>query len=134
MASSTSHARINDTKKRVYEEISSGGGMPWITKGREVENYVQPDKLEQAIATIYTNKYHSKGPRGDYQHALHFYPKTKGGKRASKLYADADKVKLARLVTNEELDTDVLDLRSQLADLVARIERANDREAIHLSK
>ncbi len=32
--------RINDTKKRIEVEVQSVGGLAWITKGREVENYI----------------------------------------------------------------------------------------------
>jgi putative ATP-dependent endonuclease of OLD family len=32
--------RINDTKKRMKKEIDEIGGYSWITKGKEVENYI----------------------------------------------------------------------------------------------
>ncbi len=31
---------INDTKRRIQSELESVGGLVWITKGREVENYI----------------------------------------------------------------------------------------------
>jgi len=40
---------LNDTKKRLQLEIEKNGGIAWITKGREIENYISPsvfDKLE----------------------------------------------------------------------------------------
>jgi hypothetical protein len=37
-----------------------------------------------------------------------------------------DKVRVARLLTNSEMDLDVLDLRENLDDLVERIRSANE--------
>jgi putative ATP-dependent endonuclease of OLD family len=36
---------INATKERISEEISSTGGMAWVTAGREVENYLPVEAL-----------------------------------------------------------------------------------------
>lgn len=36
---------INDTKKRVADEIKQMGGAVWITEGKEVENYIPPDVM-----------------------------------------------------------------------------------------
>jgi hypothetical protein len=99
--------------------------MAWVTQGREIENYLPRVKLEETIKALYPGRYHSPGPRGDYSRALHFYPKTDSGARSIKLYADADKVKVAHELTSRVVDTDVLDLKERLADLVTRIERAN---------
>jgi predicted ATPase len=123
---SNPHGRGNDTKKRIAEEISKGGGMAWLTKGREVENYVDFDKLQETIKSLYPKKYHSPGPRGDYEHALYFYPGTESGRRSPTLYEGADKVKIARELTSDELSTNILDLKAHLIDLVGRIVRAND--------
>ena len=40
---------INDTKKRIKEEIASVNGFVWVTEGREVENYM-PDAVLHAIS------------------------------------------------------------------------------------
>lgn len=116
---------INDTKKRICDELTDDYGMAWVTQGREIENYLPPVKLEETIEAIYSAKYHAPGPRGDYKHALHFHQKTDSGARSSKLYTDVDKVKVAHELSKRGLDTDILDLKDRLAELVARIERAN---------
>jgi predicted ATP-dependent endonuclease of OLD family len=36
------NSKINDTKKRLKEEFDQGPGFTWITKGREIENYLEP--------------------------------------------------------------------------------------------
>jgi hypothetical protein len=74
--------QINDTKKRIREELSRDGGLAWVTMGREVENYVNFEKLQDAIHALYPKKYHSPGPQGDYKHALYFYPMTDSGARS----------------------------------------------------
>jgi hypothetical protein len=48
----TAKQEINDTKKRLLEEIRALGAFPWLTAGREVENYIPNDVLE----TLYPAK------------------------------------------------------------------------------
>ncbi|MGJ4931480.1 hypothetical protein ACQR1I_30395 [Bradyrhizobium sp. HKCCYLS2038] len=123
---SSENDEINDTKKRIVGELSRGGSKAWVTAGREVENYIDFGLLHEAIKKIYPRKYHSSGSGGMYQHALHFYPLTESGNRSSKLFTESDKVKVARELVKDVLDTRILDLNEQLADLVDRIGRAND--------
>ena len=40
-------SRINKTKKRIEKEIEDIKGIPWITKGKEVENYLPEESLRQ---------------------------------------------------------------------------------------
>ncbi|MEW4564678.1 AAA family ATPase [Bremerella sp. JC770] len=41
-------ARINDTKKRIRDEIESMDGIAWITSCKEIENYLRPEVVKQA--------------------------------------------------------------------------------------
>lgn len=57
--------KLNDTKRRIAEEI--GGGSTWITRGREIENYLSDrtitkwlDFKKQAIAKEFVNNKDSK--------------------------------------------------------------------------
>jgi hypothetical protein len=43
----TQQARLNDTKRRILAEVSDNGGFSWVTKGKEIENYIPAN----AIAT-----------------------------------------------------------------------------------
>lgn len=47
------HARMNETKKRLKEEFDKGPGFAWITKGREVENYLDNDQIEKSVIAIH---------------------------------------------------------------------------------
>ncbi len=42
-------ARLNDTKQRIIEEITKNGGVPWVTKGKEIENYIPAEALGKLL-------------------------------------------------------------------------------------
>jgi energy-coupling factor transporter ATP-binding protein EcfA2 len=48
---SSPRARINDTKKRIKDELGKDGttGFAWVTAGYTIENYIPWDELSQAI-------------------------------------------------------------------------------------
>ena len=121
----SSHAKVNDTKRRVFKELTDGGALAWITKGREIENYVPFDVLQNAVKQSYSDHYHSPPEQDRYKHALHFWPIGPNGKRNRKLQTKVDKVRVAKLVTTVDLDLDVLDLKQYVLELVARIKEAN---------
>lgn len=43
----SSHTRINPTKKRIRSEFEELGAMCWITKGKEIENYIPSQIVDQ---------------------------------------------------------------------------------------
>jgi hypothetical protein len=110
---------INQTKKRVREEFNKGPGFAWITKGREIENYVEPELLEEAVKRVHPQavRLASTGP---YDKCLH-YTTSKG-----ELRDRVDKVKVAREVASEHAQLDVLDLRQMISKLVGFIRESND--------
>lgn len=110
--------RLNATKLRVRKEFESGPGLAWVTKGREIENYVPRDVIEKAIKSVHTSV-QSVPERGPYGQAARY--KDRRGK-----YRSADKVKVAREVVAADPTLDVLDLRTQLNALVRFIRAANE--------
>lgn len=48
-------SRINNTKARVKKQIHNAGGLTWITKGREIENYI-PLEITSEIFNTDINK------------------------------------------------------------------------------
>jgi hypothetical protein len=118
-------SRINDTKLRIQEEFAQGQSKAWITKGREIENYVRHDVLQEAVKRIYSARYHSAPTTDLYSHAFTFWPLTPNGRRASKLETTVDKVRIAKLVAEKPADLDVLDLKKNVKDLVEKIRQAN---------
>lgn len=122
-------SKINDTKKRVVSEFMKSG-IAWITKGREIENYIEYDLLQEAVRSIYYSIYDRPASGGTYDHALHFFrtnaSKAKKKIRKDLLETDIDKVKVAKVIVKaDRFGLDVLDLRAKIGELVAMIRRAN---------
>ena len=111
-------APINDTKKRIVEEIKGGGGVAWVTKGREVEHYV-PRQTWEAV-------YGSDVPELKSYDDVHAYiDKAEGKSRKS-----FDKIRLAEQVVpklTRELIAGHLDLAERLDETCAAIRSWNSR-------
>lgn len=124
--------KINSTKERLRDELRDHGGVAWITKGREVENYVEHARLQRAVASIRGDGYGKPLAGGAYDHALHFdrtapKKKRKGPQPTDLTETEVDKVKVSRAVVSDgERGLDVLDLRERVNELVAMIRAAND--------
>lgn len=41
--------RINNTKRRLRDEVQNHGGMVWITEGKEIENYVRTEVWQKLV-------------------------------------------------------------------------------------
>ncbi|WP_439402676.1 ATP-dependent nuclease [Bradyrhizobium sp. DASA03068] len=121
----TAHTKINATKSRIIAEFEKGGGKAWLTRGREIENYIPFERLHEALKTLYAAKYHSPFSASPYAHALHYWPKATNARKSRKLETGADKVRIAKLLTSEPMELSQLDLKKQVADLVGRIHAAN---------
>lgn len=110
--------RLNATKVRLREEFDAGPGFAWITKGREIENYLPADLIEAIISEVHPA---SNGllARGKWDCLLEY-----SGKRGRT--ATANKVAVARkLMADNPADLSVLDLRHQIERLVSFIETCN---------
>lgn len=51
-------AAINSTKERLREEFSKDSGLAWITKGREIENYVDHCQPARNVAPLSASNIH----------------------------------------------------------------------------
>lgn len=112
-------AQINDTKKRICSEIENIGGLAWITKGREIENYIPPE----SVSAHYEKTGISQIER--FENFAEYLNKIKTGeeKRFSKskaMYAE----KLSKHFTKENI-RGVLDLSDRLEDVCKRIKGWN---------
>jgi hypothetical protein len=123
------HAHVNETKRRVLREFDNDGGFGWITMGREVENYIEPTALHDALRHVYGKRYEGPVSTGPFDHALHFYEaKTTRSKRPitpGSVFEDADKIKIARAVCEHPANLDILDLRKRVGALIDMIHLAN---------
>ncbi|MCT4558376.1 MAG: AAA family ATPase [Pelagimonas sp.] len=121
---SNADAPLKPAAERLKDEFQED---VWITDGREVENYVDFDKLHTALKKVHSRTYDGPAKKGRYEHAWHFMAKAQDGKNriTSK---GANKVKVAREVCRDPANLDILDLRERITDLVAKINAANDAE------
>ncbi len=84
---------LNKTKKRIIEEAKKQGILVWVTKGREIENYI-PELL---VKKKY-NKESSKCSFGQFQNIEEFIDKLKKGEGNKFL---RDKINFAKDITND---------------------------------
>lgn len=112
--------RLNDTKTRVRKEIDNGPGFTWVTKGREIENYISQSTIEKAIKKVHRDVRHVL-PSSDFSHRL-LYKDSKGKKKT------ADKVKVAHSVVREPANLEILDLKLVINKLVRFIKDSNGIE------
>lgn len=110
---------LNNTKERIKGEIEKNGGICWITKGREIENYVSATQMQQALRDSYPETFNEQEETGQFAKVLHFIRK-KGG-----VQTVVDKMKVARNVCTYDADLDVLDLEERIKALRAFIHRCN---------
>lgn len=96
--------------------------LAWITKGREIENYLPFDALQIALREMYPKKYLSAPKQDDYAYAFFF--ETNNGTETK-----ADKVKLAHKLCETPADFLVLDLDARITTLITAIHTANGKEA-----
>jgi len=115
----TKNARISSTKRRLKTEFNKGPGFAWITKGREVENYLNMDKVEESVLKV-----HPSAEKILYKNQwsnLLEYRKKRTGKKIT-----ANKVKIAKhYIENNEPDFSVLDLKNMLTKLIDFIMDSN---------
>lgn len=110
------HIRRETTKGRIRDEFKEDG-VAWITRGREIENYIPPEAMLAAIQRI-DPKASKLIDVGDYAHRWRYR------RAGSPRNHAADKVKLARAVAELEPSMDYLDLRNRVGELVALIREA----------
>lgn len=116
-------AGINATKKRLQVEFDKGPGYAWITEGREIENYLNPENIKAAKQTIHPETI-CNDTFGQFEHTLSIT--TKAGKPAQ-----TSKVSTAKyIVDNYPVDLSRLDLKKQVQKLVDFIKESNPSVAI----
>jgi len=108
---------INKTKRRIVNEFRKNNYFSWVTKGKEIENYISENDLINAVKTVAKSKdieidYGELKPLNVYK----IKEKTK----------EIDKILLARTITKSKLDMNVLDLKERINELIIRIKEANN--------
>lgn len=104
-------AEITATKKRVKEEVNREPGFAWVTQGREIENYIPADTIDECVKKVHPGK---KVPIGCNQFDRRI-PRNSG----------VHKAKVAKEVVLKKPPLDLLDLRNKVEELVQFIRKAN---------
>lgn len=110
--------RLNSTKSRIKLEFERIGSMVWVTKGREIENYVHPTVLSSVFAS---------SPVAVPQKLDSVMEWVLSDAKRKKIAPD--KITLASKVVERTLDKSalsILDLENQMKDLVSKIEDWNN--------
>lgn len=111
---------INTTKRRLQKEFDSGPGHAWITDGREIENYLLPSQVKDAITAIHPTAT-SIAATGKYDSLLLI--RSANGKQTV-----ASKVDVAKYIcSNFAPDLGVLDLKKRVLALRKFIQESNPR-------
>jgi len=114
-------APVNASKKRIIDEVKSTGGYAWLTKGREIENYLVADDLETVVKAVHPLKVKGLEGKGVYDNVLKYLPK---GRRTDA--GMADKVSVARkYVDTQNINLDILDLRLRINKVIEYISSVN---------
>lgn len=113
-------AQINNTKHRLKNEFNSGPGFSWITSGREVENYLDFDKLEESIKAVHPTAANIVA-KSEWSNLLIYKKKHTAEEKT------ANKVKVARhYIENNLVNFKKLDLEARIKQLVEFIKTANN--------
>lgn len=117
---------LNGTKTRIKEEIEKSGGICWITEGREIENYVTPPLMQQALNNSYPDSFEQQLDVSQYGKVLPFMRKD------GEVQDVIDKMKVAQQVCTREADLSILDLSQRIHELAAFIHRCNGQRINNL--
>jgi len=112
-------AKINKTKKRILEEFNNIDALAWVTKGKEIENYIP----KEAISRYFKKKV--ENPIEQYQEFSDYLEKLKTGdgkKFLSKKVLFAEKI--STLFEKKDLDS-VLDLATKMEEVINKIKNWN---------
>jgi predicted ATPase len=128
---------VNATKSRISDEFAKSHGIAWITAGREIENYIPYNILQNAVQKVHSKLYGGPVKADAFQQALHFRRSEDAdsdGKTRAQIIRNVDKVKVARAVCESEADITVLDLSKRLTELVSFIRKANGLDSLRRSE
>ena len=105
--------QLKETTKRLKNEIQASGGMAWVTKGKEVENYIPEEALKTHLPKMPT-----PGQFESVIDMIHKQPKKKSVTKVAVAMA------VKELLTKEMLEGH-LDMKDRLTEAAQRIAEWN---------
>lgn len=115
-------SQLNNTKERMIREVQDIGGLAWITKGREIENYIS----REVVATWLKKDKAHVNQVGQYDDFFDYLNGLDGGKGD---HFRGQKPVLAELIAShmtKENIGQILDLAKRLDELCVAIRRWNN--------
>lgn len=107
---------LNKTKTRILEEASKNFILTWVTKGREIENYI-PEK----VLKKYYNKEKSRALFEQFQNIEEFIEKLKKGEGKNFLKNKTEFAKKILEISQPEDFNDIYDLKKKISQLETEI-------------
>lgn len=111
--------RINDTKERIKQEFELTNSLCWITKGKEIENYISKEVVDAYFELVDSTQVDKYVSFFDYLEGL---KENQGKKYEAKKPLLAEK--LIQKMTKENMQS-VLDLDAKMQDVCSHIESWN---------
>ncbi len=121
---------LKPSVQRILDEARLNDVLIWVTAGREVENYISGEVLQDALKKCHPRIYLSSGKTGLYDHSFYFFRQNPKNPSQKVTYKDGDKVGAASIVCQLDADLDVLDLRQRVDEVVRMIRKANGLQAL----
>ncbi|SIS98622.1 AAA family ATPase [Paracoccus saliphilus] len=118
----SSRSRLKPAAQRLKTELSGKNALVWITNGREIENYINPDALHKVLRRLHSRTYESPISTEKFDHSYHFKQK---GSSSDDVFTRVDKVRLAQSICCESNELEMFDLRKRVNELALLILRAN---------
>ena len=113
-----SKKQINRTKQRIKREFDNNQAIVWITKGKEIENYLS--------RKIFKKKYKIDKQIGQYEKIDEFLNNNSKNKKQGNYYVRnkvSESIEIAKLIEKEDLL--VLDLEKQIYNVINKIKLWN---------
>lgn len=115
---SSARSSLNETKLRLQGEFNAGPGFAWVTKGREVENYLDPNRVQECIIKVHPSAILAE-EKGVYTNLLNYSTRKKD-------VVTANKVRVAReYIQAYPADLSILDLKPMMEKLCTFIASCN---------
>ena len=111
--------------ERLISGLARNETLFWITKGREIENYVEGTILQAALKKIHPRLYSKAGKTGIFDHAYYFMQEDPDMPGHHRTFKNVDKVKLANHICSKPANLDILDLKERITNLGNMVQKAN---------
>jgi predicted ATP-dependent endonuclease of OLD family len=109
--------KLNKTKNRIEKEV--GPNNTWITKGREIENYLTSNSLQSWLKSKNITKTVSEEPNTKLEDIINYADNKLKYNRSKTVYS----AEIVDHITEKSLD--ILDLRAQIEKLISVINEWN---------